>query len=111
MDPKLTIPSTSDIQSQLNDNVTNMITDTISTVFSNMITNIIKQLKSIPIFNKIILEFESPDKSIFTKPFTATFLLIIMILLVLLAPWFMLIGLNLLMTFILIFVSQTKCIK
>ena len=94
-------------QDQLIADQQGLIKDNVNKMLSGMFNDFINGLKQVPIFNRALDELSTQRIGLFT----IIVLLILGIVFVFFVPWMMIIILNLILTFLLIFLNTTKCKK
>ena len=94
-------------QDQLIADQQGLIKDNVNKMLSGMFNDFINGLKQVPIFNRALDELSTQRIGLFT----ILVLLTVGIVFVFFVPWMMIIVLNLIFTFLLIFLNTTKCKK
>jgi hypothetical protein len=102
------------IQSELQDQLSTMssaIMDTLKLQMQNMISTLVKELRKIPLFDKAFIEFENKAPGIMNNKNVLIALLIVFLIVTFLTPMWILVSTNLILTIILVYKSQSKCIN
>ena len=87
------------------------IINTLKLQMQNMISTLVKELRKIPLFDKAFIEFENKAPGIMNNKNLLIALLIVFLIVTFLTPMWILVSTNLILTIILVYKSQSKCIN